>query len=162
MTRDPDFHPDRSALFQSMALHGGAGVGGYFKVNGNLKNLIDAFKQILTTITAKNSVFASSSLPVSVNTQGTYLNQVYMGMFRPDVNDYPRWFGNLKQYQFAMNTTTNTLFLADSLGNAAISSSGTGEGASGGQAAEIIGWLITLQGHHYHNNHVTSGDNIGP
>jgi type IV pilus assembly protein PilY1 len=37
-------------------------------------------------------------LPVSVNAQGTYLNQVFIGMFRPD--ESPRWYGNLKQYQF--------------------------------------------------------------
>ena len=48
-----------------------------------------------------NSVFASVSLPVSVNTQGTYLNQVYIGMFRPDEDAFPRWTGNLKQYKLA-------------------------------------------------------------
>jgi hypothetical protein len=33
-----------------------------------------------------NSVFASSTLPVSVNVRGAFLNQVYMGVFRPDAN----------------------------------------------------------------------------
>ncbi|MFD2270057.1 hypothetical protein ACFS07_00250 [Undibacterium arcticum] len=42
-------------------------------------------------------------MPVSVNTQGTYLNQIYMGMFRPDASANPRWLGNLKQYQFILN-----------------------------------------------------------
>ena len=44
---------------------------------------------------------ASVSLPVSVNTQGTYLNQVFVGMFRPDGDAAPRWYGNLKQYKLA-------------------------------------------------------------
>jgi type IV pilus assembly protein PilY1 len=57
-------------------------------------------EQIFTEIQAVNSVFASASLPVSVNTQGTYLNQVFIGMFRPDAKAAPRWKGNLKQYKF--------------------------------------------------------------
>ena len=38
---------------------------------------------------AVNSVFASSSLPISSNTQGTYQNQVFIGMFRPDARRQP-------------------------------------------------------------------------
>ncbi len=44
-------------------------------------------------------MFASVSLPVSVNTQGTYLNQVFVGMCTPDADAFPRWNGNLKQYK---------------------------------------------------------------
>jgi type IV pilus assembly protein PilY1 len=49
-------------------------------------------------------------------------------MFRPDANRYPRWFGNLKQYQFgkSVSGTTTQVFLADSQGNPAISNAGTG------------------------------------
>ena len=50
-------------------------------------------------------MFGSASLPVSVNTRGTYQNQVYIGMFRPDGSGAPRWMGNLKQYQFGVDTT---------------------------------------------------------
>jgi type IV pilus assembly protein PilY1 len=35
------------------------------------------------------------SLPPSLDAPGTYLNQVYMGMFRPDATGSPRWSGNL-------------------------------------------------------------------
>ncbi len=45
---------------------------------------LKALREIFNEIQAVNSVFASASLPVSVNARGTYLNQVYMGMFRPD------------------------------------------------------------------------------
>ena len=82
--------------------------------------------KILNEVQAVNSVFSSSSLPVSVNAQGTFLNQIYMGMFRPDAGANPRWVGNLKQYQFIYNTTTNSLSLGDSLGLTALSSAGTG------------------------------------
>ncbi|MEO6437276.1 MAG: hypothetical protein ABIP55_16155, partial [Tepidisphaeraceae bacterium] len=64
----------------------------------------------------------------SSNTQGTYLNQVFIGMFRPEGNAYPRWVGNLKQYQFGVGGTvaSPTLFLADATLQPALTSAGTG------------------------------------
>ncbi|HEX8738650.1 MAG TPA: hypothetical protein VF925_00745 [Casimicrobiaceae bacterium] len=88
----------------------------------NYNAIVQALLQIFNEVAAVNSVFASSSLPISSNTQGTYQNQVYIGMFRPDANDLPRWLGNLKQYQFGVSGTVAnpTLFLADSTGSSAI------------------------------------------
>jgi type IV pilus assembly protein PilY1 len=63
----------------------------------------EALEEIFSKIQAVNSVFSSVSLPVSVNTQGTYLNQVFVGMFRPDEQAYPRWNGNLKQYKLGLD-----------------------------------------------------------
>ena len=112
----------QSALLKSMADTNGP--GGYFSVGGDLYGLIAAFTNALTQIAAINSVFASASLPVSVNAQGTFLNQVFMGVFRPDPNGYQRWSGNLKQYQFALSG--GLLQLADATGAAAIDSVNTG------------------------------------
>ena len=56
-----------------------------------------------------------------VTTQGAYLNQVFIGMFRPDAKALPRWVGNLKQYQFKYDAVQNTLELADKNDVAAIS-----------------------------------------
>ena len=110
-------HQDQAetALLRSMAESGG---GKYF-VAQNEAAILDALRKIVSEIQSVNSVFASSSLPVSVNTQGTYLNQVFIGMFRPDSAGKPRWFGNVKQYQFAIDGTR--LLLADANGNDAIS-----------------------------------------
>ncbi len=66
-------------------------------------------------------MFSSASLPVSANTQGTYLNQVFIGMFRPDGNALPRWVGNLKQYQFVYDAQRDSLQLADINNVAAVS-----------------------------------------
>jgi len=66
---------------------------------GGGAEIAEALNRIFSEIQAKNSVFASVSLPLSVNTQGTYLNQIYIGMFRPDPEADPRWLGNLKQYR---------------------------------------------------------------
>jgi type IV pilus assembly protein PilY1 len=95
--------PGWTALLQSMA---NVSTGKYFSVtsgNGGAE-IADALGRIFSEIQAVNSVFASVSLPVSVNTEGTYLNQVFVGMFRPDANAMPRWNGNMKQYKLGMNS----------------------------------------------------------
>lgn len=115
--------PAHTALLKSMAAHG---KGKYFAVTGDASAIAQAILRILNEVQAVNSVFSSSSLPVSVNAQGTYLNQIYMGMFRPDEGGAPRWLGNLKQYQFAYDAASDTLKLADSLGEDAVSAGGTG------------------------------------
>ena len=95
--------------------------GGLYQSASNSDEIVVGLTKIFNQVRAANSVFASASLPVSANTQGTYLNQVYIGMFRPDGNALPRWVGNLKQYQFVYNATTNTLKLADSTLEPAVS-----------------------------------------
>ena len=110
--------PGWTALLRSMA---DRSDGEYFDLSGstNLNTaLIDALAKIFSKIQAVNSVFSSVSLPVSVNTQGTYLNQVFVGMFRPDRSARPRWYGNLKQYKLGLDTG-GQLLLQDAVdGNA--------------------------------------------
>lgn len=86
----------QAALLKSMAKVGG---GKYFKSTSKAE-IKTALALIFAEIQAVNSVFASATLPISVNTQGTYENQVYIGVFRPDANSRPRWYGNLKEYKF--------------------------------------------------------------
>ena len=82
---------------KNAALHGG---GKYFDTTSTT-SLQDALARVLAEIQAVNSVFVSATLPVALNISNTYLNQVYMGLFRPDANVSPRWFGNLKEYKLA-------------------------------------------------------------
>lgn len=93
------------------------GGGGFFPTT-NFAQLTAAFSTAINQIIAVNTAFASVSLPVSVNTQGAFLNQVFIGQFRPDQLFLPRWFGNLKQYRMA--EMSNSLRLVDSVGTAAI------------------------------------------
>lgn len=116
----PSCQAEYAALLTNMAEYGG---GIYFPTT-NYDALVTAFQSILSQIQTVNSVFASVSLPVSVNTQGTYLNQVYVGMFRPDKDALPRWQGNLKQYKFGL--INSQLELVDAEGNSAISAGGSG------------------------------------
>ena len=94
------------------------GDGRYFAAHSEA-DIRAALKAILEELLAVNSVFASSTLPVSVNVRGTNLNQVYMGVFRPDTDSRTRWMGNLKLYQLQADSDTGTLFLADRDGNRA-------------------------------------------
>jgi type IV pilus assembly protein PilY1 len=55
--------------------------------------------RIFAEIQSVNSVFASASLPVSATNRAQDQNQVFIGMFRPDPDAKPRWFGNMKRYQ---------------------------------------------------------------
>lgn len=106
--------PGWTALLKSMAT---VSSGKYFDVSSSTgagSQISDALNTIFSEIQSVNSVFASVSLPVSVNTQGTYLNQVYVGMFRPDGDGFPRWFGNLKQYKLGLIGSDLKLQDADS------------------------------------------------
>jgi type IV pilus assembly protein PilY1 len=86
--------PITAGLLSSMASSGN--TEGYLVTSA--AGIALAIQEALSEIQSVNSVFASASLPVSVNAQGTYLNQIFIGMFRPE--EEPRWLGNLKQYQF--------------------------------------------------------------
>lgn len=107
--------PDNTALLKSMA---SVGKGKYYTTNGNASDIADALNKIFTEILSVNSVFASASLPASGNVRGTYLNQVYMGVFRPDGNANPRWPGNLKEYKLGLSGS-NGLEIQDKNGASA-------------------------------------------
>lgn len=92
-----------------------AGGGKCFPATSTAQ-LTSALQSIFAEIQAVNSVFASATLPISVNTQGTYENQVYIGVFRPDQFSRPRWWGNLKQYQFARYCDSNNDDLVTDVG----------------------------------------------
>lgn len=88
--------PNQAQLLQSMASEGG---GRYFKSTSK-EEIRKALTLIFAEIQAVNSQFAAAALPVSVNARGTFENQVYIGVFRPDASALPRWYGNLKGYKF--------------------------------------------------------------
>ena len=111
--------PYNTSLLQSM---GTQGKGGYFSAI-DASTLNAALTRIFNDIQAVNSVFASASLPLSSDNTGAFLNQVYMGVFRPDAQGNQRWLGNVKQYAFAVDGNKN-LYLVDSLGAAAAGAAG--------------------------------------
>lgn len=105
-----------SAVLERAAKVGG---GSYHQVSS--QNEIEiALGNILAEINARESTFASAALPVSATNRSQYLNQVFIGMFRPDPEAQPRWLGNLKRYQLAL-TGTGDVKLADVLGADAVS-----------------------------------------
>ena len=88
----------QTALLNSMAKHGG---GRYFQATSE-QAILNALREILIEIQAVNSVFASASLPINATNRAQNENQVFIGMFRPDNDGRPRWYGNLKRYQVAL------------------------------------------------------------
>jgi type IV pilus assembly protein PilY1 len=101
--------PEWTEVLKSMARESG---GQYYDVAADPNDIVGAINDALSRILARNSVFASVALPASTNAQSTYLNQVYIGLFRPDENALPRWFGNVKQYKLGFDSG-NVLRLLD-------------------------------------------------
>jgi type IV pilus assembly protein PilY1 len=88
----------QTALLMSMAKYGG---GRYFSATSE-QAILNALREILIEIQAVNSVFASASLPINATNRSQNENQVFIGMFRPDPNAKPKWYGNLKRYQVGL------------------------------------------------------------
>ncbi len=86
---------DHTGLMLSTA---NAGGGKYF-VAKNEQAIVDAINKAASEILSASSTFAAVALPLSANNQAQNENQVFIGMFRPDGDAAPRWFGNLKRYQ---------------------------------------------------------------
>jgi type IV pilus assembly protein PilY1 len=108
--------PGWTAMLKSMAK---VSNGNYIAVSSSSGSaaLEDAISDTLSKIQSVNSVFAAVSVPVSANVQRSYLNQLFVGMFRPDGDSRPRWYGNLKQYKIRTDTR-----LGDADGNPAVNS----------------------------------------
>lgn len=106
---------DQSSLLKNMAVYG---KGSYFRAT-NVDAIAAAIENAFNNILAVNSTFASASLPVNSTNRAQNENQVYIGMFRPDADRKPRWFGNLKRYQIIK--VDNQVQLADKNGASAVS-----------------------------------------
>jgi type IV pilus assembly protein PilY1 len=89
---------DQTKLLQTMKSFGG---GKYFEAKSE-QAIVDALLEVIIEIQAVNSVFASASLPINATNRSQNENQVFIGMFRPDGDAKPRWYGNLKQFQIAL------------------------------------------------------------
>ncbi|HEX6295154.1 MAG TPA: PilC/PilY family type IV pilus protein [Burkholderiales bacterium] len=105
----------QTSLLFNMARVGG---GKYYQAS-NEQDILNAIRQILIEIQSVNAVLASASLPINATNRSQNENQVFVGMFRPDPEGYPRWFGNMKRYQIALFGTEARL--ADKNGVEAVS-----------------------------------------
>jgi type IV pilus assembly protein PilY1 len=115
-----DVFKDAQDARQSSLLFNMARVGGgrYFQATTE-EAIVNAIRQILIEIQSVNAVFASASLPINATNRSQNENQVFIGMFRPDADANPRWYGNLKRYQIVLFGAEAKL--ADKDGNEAVS-----------------------------------------
>lgn len=88
---------EMNKLMDSMATAGGGAAYRATKGADLVEGLLSAINQMM----ARDSTFVTATLPVNTNAQGEFLNQVFIGTFRPDSNGNPRWWGNVKQYRLA-------------------------------------------------------------
>ncbi|MFC5460891.1 pilus assembly protein [Massilia niabensis] len=126
---------EHTALMLSMAKAGG---GKYYAAR-NEEAIVAALKNILIEISAVNATFASTSLPVNATNRSQNENQVFIGMFRPDEDAKPRWFGNLKRYQLI--NTKNGLDLGDAGGDGDGEGDGDGDGDDAGAINSNTGFV---------------------
>lgn len=77
------------------------GGGRYFAARSE-DAIVDAITNALSDILSTSSTFAAVTLPLSATNRAQQENQVFIGMFRPDKEAMPRWFGNLKRYQITL------------------------------------------------------------
>ncbi|MFD2367786.1 pilus assembly protein [Pseudoduganella sp. GCM10020061] len=103
-----------TSLLLSMAKVGG---GKYFAAQSE-QAIMNAMEEILGEVLSVNNSFASTSLPVNATNRSQNENQVFIGMFRPDPDASPRWFGNLKRYQLI--SRGDTIELGDVTGKLAV------------------------------------------
>ncbi|SEI48958.1 type IV pilus assembly protein PilY1 [Azotobacter beijerinckii] len=89
---------EQTGLMLSAATVGG---GRYFAAR-NKNAIITAINSALSDILSVSSTFAAVTLPLSATNRAQQENQVFIGMFRPDQEAQPRWFGNLKRYQISL------------------------------------------------------------
>jgi type IV pilus assembly protein PilY1 len=106
---------NQTALLMSMARVGG---GKYYPAS-NQGQIATDLQNIFGEIQGVNSTFASASLPISASNRAVRDNQIYVGVFRPDPDLKPRWFGNLKQYQLVLDASSGVA-LADAAGTLAV------------------------------------------
>jgi Tfp pilus tip-associated adhesin PilY1 len=81
-----------------MAKYGG---GKYFQAT-NEQAILDALRRVIIEIQSVNEVFASASLPINATNRSQNENQVFIGLFKPQGDAKPRWYGNLKRYQIGL------------------------------------------------------------
>ncbi|HEY2968835.1 MAG TPA: PilC/PilY family type IV pilus protein, partial [Casimicrobiaceae bacterium] len=105
---------DQTSLLYSMASSG----GGQYYAAKNKNDLVFDLGDIFTKIQATNSTFASASLPVSATNRAVNANEVYIGMFRPDADAKPLWYGNMKRYK--IGNFSGSFNLADKSGAQAV------------------------------------------
>lgn len=114
--------PNWTSLLKSVAAASG---GNYYEVssgNGG-QDIAQALLNIVNSFQQTPGNFISAALPASMTSPGRSENQVFLGVFRPDDKGNPRWRGNLRQYKIGYDEATDSVFLADAEGKAALSAS---------------------------------------
>lgn len=96
------FNKQQNADHTGLMLSGANVGGGRYFAARNEDSIVEAINEALSDILSVSSTFAAVTLPLSATNRAQQENQVFIGMFRPDREAKPRWFGNLKRYQITL------------------------------------------------------------
>ncbi|MGJ8668461.1 MAG: pilus assembly protein [Oceanococcus sp.] len=113
------FNAQQNADFSGLLFNIARAGGGKYYQATNEDEIVNALSEIFDEIQAVNSAFSSASLPVNATNRSQSENQVYIGVFKPNREKKPRWFGNLKRYQLVVDNALS-VELGDSLGQSAV------------------------------------------
>lgn len=99
-----------------------AGNGEFFEAT-TAADLVSVFTEILTDVKSDPTSFVAPSLATNAFNRLLSRDEVYFGLFTPDLNT--RWLGNLKKYQVCIDSTTGCTLgeILDATGGSAINSS---------------------------------------
>ncbi|MDX1455896.1 MAG: PilC/PilY family type IV pilus protein, partial [Gammaproteobacteria bacterium] len=94
-----------------------AGGGAYYPVSSG-QALKDAIQEIIVEVVGLQSSFTAPAVSVNAFNRTQHLNDLYFTVFKPTA--YPRWDGNLKKYQVALDAVTGEGIIVDVQGAPAV------------------------------------------
>lgn len=78
-----------------------AGGGGYYPSN-DYDELVEAFKEIINTVSKTSTTFASPAVSVNAFNRTTNRDDLYFTLFKP--GNGPRWAGNFKRFKLVFDS----------------------------------------------------------
>lgn len=104
------------------ALAGGTGAS--LPLSEDPQDLVDTLSDIFKQILAVSTTFVSASIPVNSFNRAEVIDNVYLGLFQPNVNALPYWHGNVKKLRLSGLNTAGIPVLTDADGEPAIAADG--------------------------------------
>ncbi len=119
MLKRPFFENRKGALYAQAG-----GTGAPLELSEDPEELIATLTDIFKQILAVSTTFVAASIPVNSFNRAEVLDNVYLGLFQPNEDARPYWFGNVKKLKIAGLGGSGAVFLADADNDPAIAADG--------------------------------------
>jgi type IV pilus assembly protein PilY1 len=104
------------------ALAGGTGAS--LPLSQNPQELVDTLTDVFKQILSVSTTFVAASIPVNSFNRAEVIDNVYLGLFQPNQNVTPYWYGNVKKLRLRGLNTSGIPVLVDADGDPAIAADG--------------------------------------